>query len=59
MKRIYSTILTTLIALSSFAEGWPAQWEGVMLQGFYWDSYTDTKWTNLVQFLDIHIIPPN
>lgn len=47
MKRIYSTILTTLIALSSFAEGWPAQWEGVMLQGFYWDSYTDTKWTNL------------
>ena len=26
---------------------WPANWEGVMLQGFYWDSYTDTKWTNL------------
>lgn len=19
-----------------------------MLQGFYWDSYTDTKWANLV-----------
>ena len=47
MKRIYSTILTTLIALSSFAEGWPAQWVGVMLQGFYWDSYADTKWTKL------------
>jgi len=26
---------------------WPEQYEGVMLQGFYWDSYTDTKWTNL------------
>lgn len=26
---------------------WPANYEGVMLQGFYWDSYDDTKWTNL------------
>lgn len=26
---------------------WPANYEGVMLQGFYWDSFTDTKWTNL------------
>ncbi|MDO4319919.1 MAG: alpha-amylase family glycosyl hydrolase [Bacteroidales bacterium] len=29
------------------AIGWPANYEGVMLQGFYWDSYDDTKWTNL------------
>lgn len=29
------------------AQGWPANYEGVMLQGFYWDSYDDTKWTNL------------
>lgn len=29
------------------AIGWPANYQGVMLQGFYWDSYTDTKWTNL------------
>lgn len=28
-------------------EGWPANYEGVMLQGFYWDSYSDTKWTTL------------
>ena len=27
--------------------GWPANYQGVMLQGFYWDSYDDTKWTNL------------
>ncbi len=29
------------------AQGWPANYSGVMLQGFYWDSYSDTKWTNL------------
>lgn len=27
--------------------GWPAQYGGVMLQGFYWDSYTDTQWSYL------------
>lgn len=29
------------------ATGWPAEYQGVMLQGFYWDSYSDTKWTTL------------
>ncbi|MDE6717344.1 MAG: hypothetical protein K2J70_04040 [Muribaculaceae bacterium] len=29
------------------ALGWPENYEGVMLQGFYWDSYKDTAWTNL------------
>ena len=29
------------------AQGWPANYDGVMLQGFYWDSYTDSKWTKL------------
>lgn len=27
--------------------GWPNNYEGVMLQGFYWDSYTDTQWQYL------------
>lgn len=47
-------ILTILVALMSLttlstraAEGWPAQYGGVMLQGFYWDSYTDTQWSYL------------
>lgn len=31
----------------TLALGWPAKYEGVMLQGFYWDSYTDSKWTKL------------
>ena len=29
------------------AQGWPANYGGVMLQGFYWNSYDDTNWTNL------------
>lgn len=28
-------------------DGWPANYGGVMLQAFYWDSYNDSKWTNL------------
>ncbi|MCQ2185449.1 MAG: alpha-amylase family glycosyl hydrolase [Bacteroidales bacterium] len=28
-------------------EGWPADYAGVMLQGFYWDSFSDTQWTYL------------
>lgn len=34
-------------ALSAQNYAWPANYEGVMLQGFFWDSYEDTKWTNL------------
>lgn len=29
------------------ASGWPNNYQGVMLQGFYWDSYDDTNWVNL------------
>ncbi|MBR1469775.1 MAG: chitobiase/beta-hexosaminidase C-terminal domain-containing protein [Prevotella sp.] len=32
---------------TSAADGWPSQYKGVMLQGFYWDSFDATKWTNL------------
>lgn len=33
-------------------QGWPAGYGGVMLQGFYWDSYDETKWTNLTKNVD-------
>ena len=36
-----------LIPVGVLAQGWPANYGGVMLQGFFWDSYEDTKWTNL------------
>ena len=29
------------------AQGWPENYKGVMLQGFYWDGYADSKWTVL------------
>ena len=47
MKRIYVIIFNSILSICAFAQGWPANYGGVMLQGFYWDSYTDTKWTNL------------
>lgn len=34
------------------AAGWPANYEGVMLQGFGWDTYSDSKWTALTSQAD-------
>lgn len=48
MKRISLTLISLCAIIGSMvAQGWPSQYGGVMLQGFYWDSYADTKWTNL------------
>ena len=35
--------------LTVSAQGWPESYGGVMLQGFYWDSYKDTRWALLEQ----------
>ena len=32
---------------SASAQGWPQNYGGVMLQGFYWDSFDDTQWALL------------
>ena len=47
MKRISTLFSLLCIAATMFAQGWKANYGGVMLQGFYWDSYQDSKWTNL------------
>lgn len=47
MKRLFISIITLLATLPMLAQGWPEKYDGVMLQGFYWDSYTDTNWANL------------
>ena len=47
MKRILTSIAAVLASLSMTAQGWPANYEGVMLQAFYWDSYDDSQWTVL------------
>lgn len=64
MKKIYSLIVALIATVSMQAQGWPAQYGGVMLQGFSWDSYVDTKWTNLEsqadelsQYFDLIWIP--
>ena len=46
-KRYYTFLLSLFVALGAVAQGWPSQYRGVMLQGFYWDSFNDTQWTNL------------
>ncbi len=45
-------------------KGWPAMYGGVMLQGFYWDSYKPTKWSTLAenaqelgQYFDVVWVP--
>lgn len=47
MKKIYLTLIALIAVISASAQGWPANHSGVMLQGFYWDSYSDSKWTKL------------
>lgn len=46
-KTILSLTLVYSTLLPAAAQGWPAEYEGVMLQGFYWDSFVETQWTNL------------
>ena len=47
MRKLYSTLVLLLVAIATMAQGWPENYKGVMLQGFYWDSYADSKWTVL------------
>ncbi len=47
MQRLYTTIIALITVISLSAQGWPSNYGGVMLQGFSWDSYVDTQWTNL------------
>ena len=48
MKKIVKTLLLALaMPLATQAQGWPSSYDGVMLQGFYWDSFKDTRWVKL------------
>ena len=53
MKKILLSVAMLSMALGGRAEtqgvcqGWPADYDGVMLQGFWWDGYEAAKWTNL------------
>ncbi len=61
MKKIAGICVLSLAAIfgsgnvSAANYAWPENFEGVMLQGFYWDSYNgtnNTKWTTLTQNAD-------
>lgn len=57
MKKLYLNLMVVVaLCCASFgakATGWPANYQGVMLQGFYWDSYKDGyKWTNITSMSD-------
>ena len=41
-KRILTMLLAVALPLLMLAQGWPAGYGGVMLQGFFWDSYKET-----------------
>lgn len=44
MKKLHILIaMTLLVSVNAMAQGWPANYGGVMLQGFFWDSYR-TNW---------------
>ena len=47
MHRLYTTLIALIATISMMAQGWPANYGGVMLQGFFWNSYSDTRWVTL------------
>lgn len=52
MKKIYFTLIALLASMNMLAQGWPANYSGVMLQGFSWDSYDYSQWTVLEKQAD-------
>lgn len=52
MRRFYSSLIFCFVVLTAMAQGWPKSYSGVMLQGFYWNSYADTQWTRLERQAD-------
>ena len=47
LKTIIATALMATCSQAVSAQGWPENYGGVMLQGFYWDSFAQSKWTKL------------
>lgn len=52
MKKIYLTLIALLTSINMFAQGWPANYSGVMRQGFSWDAYDYSQWTVLEKQAD-------
>ncbi len=56
MKNVKNMLVALILVLLGVcnvsATAWESEYGGVMLQGFYWDSFDDTKWTNLTSQVD-------
>lgn len=54
LTRLAAGALMAASSLCAAAENyaWPESYQGVMLQGFFWDSYSDTRWTRLTDKAD-------
>ena len=52
MKRLFTSLIILLTTLPLVAQGWPSQYQGVMLQGFYWDSFSQSQWIKLERQAD-------
>ena len=55
-KHLYSLLLLFVFLFLGDspirAQGWPANYNGVMLQAFYWDSFNATQWVTLEKQAD-------
>jgi alpha-amylase len=47
MKKFLISSLVVMLPLLMLAQGWPSKYDGVMLQGFYWDSFNESRWPKL------------
>lgn len=54
MKKILTTILGLVAPMMMLAAGWPANYGGVMMQGFYWDSFSNSRWTVMTSKADTY-----
>ena len=52
MRMLAAMITLQFSVFTASAQGWPANYGGVMLQGFFWDSFNDTQWTRLEKQAD-------
>ena len=64
IKRLSFAVLALAAPAIMNAQGWPANYGGVMLQGFHWNSFVDSRWEKfeaqadeLSQYFDLIWIP--
>lgn len=64
MKKLFATLTALAVPVLMLAQGWPANYGGVMMQGFHWNSFVDSRWEKytaqaeeLGQYFDLIWLP--